>query len=348
MNDNMETLVHHPPFFSVIVPVYNAGRWLGACIESVLGQTYPDFELLLVDDGSTDESGSVCDEYAARDERIRAFRQANAGQLAARETALRHHTGEYCVFLDADDRLVSHALETLRKAVDTSGADCVVYGIRWDRPGGVEHLTTPAPLCHRLITDRREALLHLLDDDAYNSVCRKCARSSCFDGRDLSAFYHIRSGEDKIQSMEIQENARSFYFLPDELYLYRSNETSVTHTICYDDYRADYSVESYTHDVLVRLGVFTDADFDRLRNHLLDALVIELKRICRFCSGRDSAAAALRSIRENDYYRSFLAVGYRGGRGGVKRLLNRVALCLLKRGRSNALIFFCARVYRAS
>lgn len=199
-----------PPFFSVLVPVYNAGRWLVPCIESVLGQTDGDFELLLVDDGSTDPSGAVCDEYAARDARIRAFHQENAGQLAARVTALKHHRGEYCVFLDADDTLVPHALETLRKAVEDSGADCVVYGIRWDRPGGVEHLTTPASLCHRLITDRREALLHLLSDDAYNSVCRKCARSSCFDGRDLSAFYHIRSGEDKIQSMEIQGTRGAF------------------------------------------------------------------------------------------------------------------------------------------
>lgn len=93
--------------------------------------------------------------------------------------------------------------------------------------------------------------------------------------------------------------------------------------------------------------MFTDADFDRLRNHLLDALVIELKRICRFCSNRDYAAAALRSIRENDYYRSFLAVGYRGGRGGVKRMLNRIALGMLKRGHFRALIFFCTRIYRA-
>ena len=100
------------------------------------------------------------------------------------------------------------------------------------------------------------------------------------------------------------ENARSFYFLPDELYLYPYNAASVTHTICYDDYRADYSVESYTHDVLVRLGIFTEADFDLLRNHLLDALVIELKRICRFCSDRDHAAAALRSIRESICKRS--------------------------------------------
>ena len=333
--------------FSVLVPVYNAGEWLKPCVESVLGQTDGDFELLLVDDGSTDGSGALCDEYAAQDARVRAFHQENAGQLAARVTALRRHRGEYCVFLDADDTLVPHALETLRRAVDDSGADCVVYGIRWERPGGVEHLTTPPSICHRLITDRREALLHLLNDDAYNSVCRKCARSSCFDGRDLSAFYHLRSGEDKIQSMEIQENARSFFFLPDELYVYRANEASVTHTICYDDYRADYTADSYAHDMLMRLGVFTDADFDRLRNHILDALVITLKRICRFCSDREHAVAALRSIRANAYYRDFLSVGYRGGRGGVRRLLNRIALFLLRRGLYDALIFFCTRVYRA-
>jgi glycosyltransferase involved in cell wall biosynthesis len=326
--------------------VYNAGEWLEPCVESVLGQTYGDFELLLVDDGSTDSSGAVCDEYAARDTRIRAFHQENAGQLAARVTALRQRRGEYCVFLDADDTLVPHALETLRKAVEDSGADCVVYGIRWDRPGGVEHLTTPPSLCHRLITDRREVLLHLLSDDAYNSVCRKCARSSCFDGRDLSAFYHIRSGEDKIQSMEIQENARSFYFLPDELYLYRANEASVTHTICYDDYRADYSVESYTHDVLVQLGVFTDADFDRLRNHLLDALVIELKRICRFCSDRAHAVRAMESILASDFYRDFLAPGYRGGGEGARRTANRLVIALLKMRRFGALYLFCTKIYR--
>ena len=76
-------------------------------------------------------------------------------------------------------------------------------------------------------------------------------------------------------------------------------------------------------------------------------MVFSRVRICRFCSGPDYAAAALRSIRENDYYRSFLAVGYRGGRGGVRRFLNRVALGMLKRGHFRTLIFFCARIYRA-
>ncbi len=333
--------------FSVLVPVYNAGDYLPECIESVLGQTDPDFELLLVDDGSTDGSGAVCDEYAARDGRVRAFHQENGGQLSARVAALAHRRGEYCVFLDADDTLVPNALETLRAAIDKSGADCVIDGIRWDKPGGAEHLTTPPEICGKLLTDRREVLLHLLQDDAYNSVCRKCTRSSCFGGQDLRAFYHIRSDEDKIQSMEILENARSFYFLPDELYVYRVNAESVTHTIDYNAYRADYTADAYAHTVLERLGLFTQADHNRLRNHQLDALVITLKRICRFCSGPDKARQALQSIRESAYYRDVLSVGYRGGRGGVKRMLNRVALFLLRHGYDDALFFFCTRIYRA-
>ena len=336
-----------PPFFSVLVPVYNAGPWLAPCVESVLGQTDPDFELLLVDDGSTDGSGARCDGYAEQDTRVRAFHQENGGQLSARMAALKQQRGEYCVFLDADDTLVPHALETLRRAVDDSGADCVVYGIRWERPGGVEHLTTPPSMCHRLITDKHGALVHLLDDDAYNSVCRKCARSSCFDGRDLSAFYHIRGGEDLLQSMEMLKNARSFYFLPDELYIYRSSESSVTHSFNYDNYHAEFAAYSAVCDALTRIGVFTAADFDRLRNHYLNVLVLEVKRICRFCSDREHAVAALKSIRESAYYRDFLSVGYRGGRGGVRRLLNRIALFLLRRGRFGALIFFCTRIYRA-
>ncbi len=89
--------------FSVIVPVYNAQIYLHECVQSVLGQTCPDFELLLVDDGSTDESGALCDGYAQEDARVRVFHQPNAGQAAARNRALDAARGRYVLFLDADD-----------------------------------------------------------------------------------------------------------------------------------------------------------------------------------------------------------------------------------------------------
>lgn len=81
---------------SVVLPVYNAERFLHRCIDSVLSQTYKDFELLLVDDGSTDSSGAICDEYAARDGRVRVFHKENGGVSSARNLGIRYARGVYC------------------------------------------------------------------------------------------------------------------------------------------------------------------------------------------------------------------------------------------------------------
>ena len=106
------------PFFSVIVPVYNGARWLGQCVDSILAQTYTDFELILVDDGSTDGSGDICGRYAAKDGRVQAMRQPNAGPTPARRNALALARGEYVCFADADDWVVPNWLETIKGCID--------------------------------------------------------------------------------------------------------------------------------------------------------------------------------------------------------------------------------------
>lgn len=333
--------------FSVLVPVYNVAAYLRECIDSVLRQSCGDFELLLVDDGSTDESGAICDEYRAKDSRIRVFHKENGGLISARRYAIARMEGEYCVFLDSDDWLETEALAKLESAIRRSGADCLIYGICKDLPNSTEHLTCPDEICGRLITDRREVLNIVLNDDAYNSLCRKCAKRSCFDGRDFSPYFDIRSGEDRIQSTEILENAGSFFFMPDELYHYRFNTESITHTINYDNWRADFEVERIIHAWLLRLNIFREEDFDRLRNHLLDMLMLNIKRISRFCSSRAKARKVLQRIHESEYYRGFLSIGYRGSAGDLRRMLNSIALGLLRRRCYNALIFFCTRIFRA-
>ena len=91
------------PAVSIITPAYNAGRYLGVAIASVLGQTVPDFEMLVVDDGSTDDTASVAESFARRDRRVRVLRQANGGSAAARNCALAAARGRYYALLDADD-----------------------------------------------------------------------------------------------------------------------------------------------------------------------------------------------------------------------------------------------------
>ena len=88
---------------SVIVPVYNTEKYLNRCVDSVLSQTYTDFELLLVDDGSTDSSGTICDSYALQDERVRVFHQVNGGVSSARKLGLDNAQGEWVTLIDSDD-----------------------------------------------------------------------------------------------------------------------------------------------------------------------------------------------------------------------------------------------------
>lgn len=101
------------PLISLIIPVYNVEKYFAKCMETVLAQTYENFEVILVDDGSTDNSGKMCDEYAKENARIRVFHQANAGQAAARNYGIQIASGKLIAFVDADDYIIEDYLEYL-------------------------------------------------------------------------------------------------------------------------------------------------------------------------------------------------------------------------------------------
>ena len=101
------------PKVSVIVPVYNVEKYLHRCIDSILAQSFTDFELLLVNDGSKDKSGEICDEYAAKDSRVRVFHKENGGVTSARKLGFDSSVGEYVLFVDSDDYLDKDGIASL-------------------------------------------------------------------------------------------------------------------------------------------------------------------------------------------------------------------------------------------
>lgn len=115
---------------SVIVPVYRVEKYLPACIDSILNQTFTDFELILVDDGSPDRCPEICDETAKRDARVRAIHQANQGLSAARNAGIEAAHGAWLSFVDSDDFLAPDFLETLHDAAVRAGADCALCGVQ--------------------------------------------------------------------------------------------------------------------------------------------------------------------------------------------------------------------------
>ena len=115
------------PLVSVIVPVYKAEKWLHRCVDSILAQTMEDFELLLIDDGSPDRSGEICDEYAVKDARVRVFHKENGGVSSARNLGLDNAQGEWISFIDADDWVEVDYLAGLTEKLD---ADFILGGVK--------------------------------------------------------------------------------------------------------------------------------------------------------------------------------------------------------------------------
>ena len=160
MNECMGT---GKPLISIVVPVYNVESYIRQCIESLLNQTYRYLDIILVDDGSLDTSGMICDEYAAADKRITVMHQSNQGVSAARNQGVQTAKGEYIAFVDADDWLTPDYLACLQSAMSKSGADIVV---------ALENQETD--ICYWSGTEALETMLYQekFDTTSQSRLCR--------------------------------------------------------------------------------------------------------------------------------------------------------------------------------
>ena len=180
--------------FYIAIPVYKAEAFLSECVSSVLNQTCQDFEIVLVDDGSPDGSGRLCDEFAARDGRIHAIHQKNTGPYGARRTAIHfildHGSPEdRAVFLDADDSLKPEALETLARCIRETGADLVFLGEDQVYEGKVLR-PFPRDMAYiGTVTDRRQLYKIVFQDGWYNPLWKKVPALSLLPREDQPEFY---------------------------------------------------------------------------------------------------------------------------------------------------------------
>lgn len=221
------------PAISVIVPVYQAEKLLPQCVESVLAQTFSDWELLLVDDGSRDGSPALCDGYAAKDPRIRAFHKLNGGVSSARNLGLEQAAGQSVAFLDADDALEPAALETLWYLRDKAGADsagCAHYNVTPDG-GQRKELLLPAGI-YEPAGIREKILWPLTGERLQPPVFNGFVWRFLFDAailRDNAITYEGAYLEDELFLMEYFANARRLAVTEQPLYRYLENPASATH-----------------------------------------------------------------------------------------------------------------------
>lgn len=332
--------------FSITVPVYNVEKYIDECIQSVISQGYENFELILVDDGSKDRSGEICDAWAAKDSRIKVYHKPNAGLVHTRSYALARITGDYCVFLDSDDYIYQGMLEKLSAVIQEYNCDCVVYGVEKKLNDTViETIACGADVCGGCITDKRR-IQRIILSGSYNSLCRKCVRAKCFDGRDYSPYYEMSVGEDLVRTLEILERAESYVFIPDIFYVYRCNIESIMRTICYDGREADNRVDMVVDEFIEKFGVLEECDINAVRNGRLDNLAVELRRRARHCSSFEASVASMKLLRDDKYISDMVETGYRSvsedgteDKIGLRKRLYRINIALFRSRKYKLLIF---------
>lgn len=149
------------PQISVIIPVYNTGAYLSRCIDSILDQTFPDFELFLVDDGSSDESPGICDAYAQKDSRIRVIHQKNQGQSVARNNAIAQMQGQWVMFCDSDDWIHPRTLEWLYRTARECQVKISIAG--YQETTGEDPVVTPEQLVPQIWTPKDFYMEHFIN-----------------------------------------------------------------------------------------------------------------------------------------------------------------------------------------
>lgn len=214
------------PEISVIVPVYKAEDYLHACVDSILSQTVSDFELILVDDGSPDGCGTICDDYAARDSRVRVIHQENQGQAAARNRALAVAKGEWVCFVDSDDAVHPRMLERLGQAAAESGAAMSMCRML-EAPEMPENFSAPVEVSWELLSMEEESLVALFDAGDYPGwvACAKLIRRELIE---THLFCPGRVYEDNEAVCHWIYGAKTVASIPHSLYFYRTNPGSTT------------------------------------------------------------------------------------------------------------------------
>lgn len=216
------------PVISIVVPVYNTERYLPACLESIDVQRAGSFEVILVDDGSTDGSPSICDAYCDEHDGVSVIHKENEGLLAARRDGLREARGLYVLSLDSDDTLIDGCIQKVLSAIASTSADIISFNFTMDlrslRPSLKANL---APGFHSGCS--YDLVKSLLCDCDFNSVWNKVVRKDLFPCYEwYTERVGLMHGEDLCQLLPIFDKAKSLFHIDEPLYYYRQHDSNST------------------------------------------------------------------------------------------------------------------------
>lgn len=215
------------PKISIIVPVYKVEKYLRRCLDSIVSQTFTDWECILVDDGSPDNSGEMCDEYADKDKRFRVFHQENAGVSAARNKGLDEAKGEWIGFVDSDDWIEKEMYEFFYTNAIIENADVVCCGVKYYKHGKTKNIP---------FKDKGDIFYKFQNYRVYmHSLCNKLIKRKFISGRRLNT--KIKVGEDLLFVFDVftEENIKIVFYDALLYFYFQENENSSIHLVNYEE-----------------------------------------------------------------------------------------------------------------
>ena len=214
--------------FSIIVPVYNSEQYIEKCLDSLLNQTYSNYEVICVDDGSKDNSLKILREIEKNNPRLKVIHQNNSGCVIARKNGVRKSSGEYCLFVDSDDWIDYDALNILYKYINMyNDVDILKFAIRYEPSGKIMQ---QYDMINHLLSDEEiyQIKKELITNSKYNNLANQVFKKKLFD-IDNQAFQNkINQGEDLIINLELFNKSKKIVLINEPLYHYYINESSIT------------------------------------------------------------------------------------------------------------------------
>ncbi|WP_196801526.1 glycosyltransferase family 2 protein [Pseudobutyrivibrio ruminis] len=282
---------------SVIVPVYNVKDCLGRCIESVISQTYQNWELLLIDDGATDGSGELCDQYEQIDYRIKVYHQKNQGVSVARNRGIDLARGEYICFIDSDDSIETEMFEKLKNAIVHDSCDFVMCGFKRIYDERIENQIYPESILH----GSKEIGMFIQNNYLkwlISSPCGRLYKRSLIDK--LRYDESMKLGEDLHFNIRYFQKCNTVTVIESPLYLYYDYGNSLTHRYIKGNYEAICVIYVDTINYLISISDLDSVDFKNINYKLFsfcvsfmsqnigcDSFVNEIKFIKQVCENEN-------------------------------------------------------------
>ncbi|WP_335871162.1 glycosyltransferase family 2 protein [Bacillus sp. 2205SS5-2] len=323
--------------FSIVVPMYNSERYIGDCIESVLNQTERDFQLIIVNDGSTDACGNIADRYASMDPRIRVIHQKNEGSFHARINGVDNALGEYILFLDADDKLKEFALEKIKEHTYQYEADIFIFRADYFNSSGVVSASEKVFEDGTIFEGRKKKILYekFTQDASLNHLWIKAIKKECFNNDIVRHYPSILMGDDVLYTLEPLTNAKRIKYIDEVLYNYRISSTSMTKKFQPNVYQGFKTIDKIRREYLSKWELDTENYMKLLNRRVLKNISGIIMYSPTDITGKEKEFLdTLKEIQTDSYFYEIYKTSYR-----ELSLLRKIPLFLLKKGKINVLFY---------